>query len=63
MTKKETAIEAAEEIRREQGREPKDEEVLRPESVSPEEDLIRQMEEDTRAGERVPRRKGCGERR
>ncbi len=63
MTKDESAVKAADEIRKEQGREPSDEDILLPEPASPEEDLARDIELSREPREFMPRRKGCGDRR
>jgi hypothetical protein len=64
MTKKKSAVEAADEIRREQGREPGEEIEAKSEPLDPEERLGHQGPlEDRESFERTTRRKGCGERR
>ncbi|EGJ49537.1 hypothetical protein V6C53_07405 [Desulfocurvibacter africanus] len=64
MTKKKSAVEAADEIRREQGREPGEEIEAQAEHQDPEERLGHQGPlEDRESYERRTRRKGCGERR
>ena len=63
MTKKKTAVEAADEIRREQGREPGEELEARTETQDPEERLGHLGPLEDRESFERTRRKGCGERR